>query len=1663
PVIDQLLNPGSAARWFVPTNDSLGRSWTLPAFDDISWAPGGASVGFDAAVTSAAPPVARAYSFDGNVADVSGHGYDGQNFGAQYSANVPPAVGAGQSLQFDGVANQVQVTDAVNPSAYTLAVWVSVDVVRPSSLIVRTDANGPNTSWSHQLRINSSGRFEHYVWDGSVRVVAATNTIQTGVWYHVVGAAASGGPMQIYVNGASSGGSVTIGNLWGGGSQWRFGTDSGQTPNFFKGRLDEAGIWHAVLGTNDLARLAAGTPPALLDGYRNLIGTDVQAALYRANTSLLLRLPFEVAPGVSYDRLTLNVRYDDGFVAYLNGAEVARRNAPQWLLWDSAATTNRTQLTVLQPETIDLSAFASGLVPGRNVIAVQALNAAAADPDFLFTAELSAREAPLTAGQANLAFNEVAAADSSSFFLELLNHGTADVTLSGCSIVSSGGGRFTFDGQTLYAGGFLTLSTNDLGFTVRPGDKCFLLGAGLSVLDGVKLENRLKGKLPSAPAGRWLYPASPSPGVTNLFALHNEIVINEIMYHAPPSYATNTTPPAMSKNDEQWIELYNRSASPVDLSGWRLDDAVSFTFPTNTILAPDAYLVIANNAAALRAQYPDITVLGDFGGKLSHRGSHLLLRDAQDNPANEVTYYADFPWPAYADGGSSSLELRDPRADNTVPESWAASNEGLKTTWRRYRYVARALNPGYSPNIYSFHEFRLGLLAEGEALLDNIAVVELSTNAPSRQLLQNTNFTAGDVKWRLLGNHSRSRVELDSDNPANPVLHLIAAGPMNYLENQLETTLKVGGTLVPVVAGRDYEISFDAKWLAGSPQVHTELYYNKVAATTLLDRPEHPGTPGRRNSTYVTNAGPTYTGLQNSPLLPGANATIVVSIHAADPDGLAGLTLHYAVNDGTWKSMPMFEQVPGSGSYTGTIPGQPAGSVIQFYVEGADALGAVSTCPAAGADSRALIKVDSPQRVPAKQTFRIIMTPADANLLHSFVNLMSDDLLGCTIIHNEREVFYNARIRLHGSMFSRPDASMTGFHVKFPADHLFRGSRGSVIVRRSGMVESFMKHILNQAGGIPANYDDIVYLVSHRSDNVGSARVNLANYDDTYVDSQFENANDGTVFKFEGIRVYETTDDGTPEGRKLPQPVDFVWSYDITNLGNDPEQYRWSMMIQNQRARDDYSRIVAMGKTFSLGGTALQQAAPTVIDVDEWARYFALQTLLGVVDIYGVDNPHNVAFYARPDNGQVVVLQNDWGFGFQLPTGTSIYGKNNVFKILKLPVYRRLYQGHLLDLMNSVCNRAYVARWAQHYTSVTGENYGSMPGYADARDASVRNQLAAQIPFEITSNGGSNLTVNTPTVTLNGRGWINVHDIRTAGQTNALPVTWLDDQRWQITLPLEAGANNLRLFAFDYHGAQVGQDSITVTTTVSEFPQRDFLRITELMYHPPAPGAAEIAAGFADSDDFEFIELLNTGPTNLSLLGVKFSVGITFDFTASAVTNLAPAQRVLIVKNKAAFDFRYGTNPLVAGEYSGSLNNGGELIRLVDEFGFVIQEFTYDDGGNWPAAADGAGSSLEVLDINGDYNEAANWQASVLVGGTPARPGLIRPAFDSVTYDGAQVRLRFHAAGEQSYTVYGCDSLTTEQWDALATVPSGGSTRIEEVLDDPPFGAPQRFYRLSTP
>ena len=181
------------------------------------------------------------------------------------------------------------------------------------------------------------------------------------------------------------------------------------------------------------------------------------------------------------------------------------------------------------------------------------------------------------------------------------------------------------------------------------------------------------------------------------------------------------------------------------------------------------------------------------------------------------------------------------------------------------------------------------------------------------------------------------------------------------------------------------------------------------------------------------------------------------------------------------------------------------------------------------------------------------------------------------------------------------------------------------------------------------------------------------------------------------------------------------------------------------------------------------------------------------------------------------------------------------------------------------------------------------------------------------------------------------------------------------------------------------------------------------------------------------------------------------------MTNLAPGACVLVVKNRSAFDFRYGTNRPVAGEYSGQLDNGGERIQLVDSYGGIILEFTYDDEAPWPTQADGQGRSLEVVDPGGNYNDPANWRASAVPGGTPGLASDVLPLFMTIRNDGTQIQIDFQAAAGQGYTVYWTDDLAAGQWSTLTTVPPGNSTRIETIRDDLPIQSPQRYYKLSTP
>lgn len=157
--------------------------------------------------------------------------------------------------------------------------------------------------------------------------------------------------------------------------------------------------------------------------------------------------------------------------------------------------------------------------------------------------------------------------------------------------------------------------------------------------------------------------------------------ITEIQYHPP---GTNVL--------AEWFELHNPGSAPLDLSHWRVTRGVSFEFPTNAILAPNAHLVIAADPTTFLALHPTITnVLGGWTGTLSDSGETLELQSPSGNESVAVDYATEgdwaarrlaapdrygkvgWEWFALHDGAGHTLELVNAALPATHGQNWASS------------------------------------------------------------------------------------------------------------------------------------------------------------------------------------------------------------------------------------------------------------------------------------------------------------------------------------------------------------------------------------------------------------------------------------------------------------------------------------------------------------------------------------------------------------------------------------------------------------------------------------------------------------------------------------------------------------------------------------------------------------------------------------------------------------------------------------------------------------------------------------------------------------------------------------------------------------------------------------------------------------------------------
>lgn len=284
-------------------------------------------------------------------------------------------------------------------------------------------------------------------------------------------------------------------------------------------------------------------------------------------------------------------------------------------------------------------------------------------------------------------------------------------------------------------------------------------------------------------------------------------------------------------------------------------------------------------------------------------------------------------------------------------------------------------------------------------------------------------------------------------------------------------------------------------------------------------------------------------------------------------------------------------------------------------------------------------------------------------------------------------------------------------------------------------------------------------------------------------------------------------------------------------------------------------------------------------------------------------------------------------------------------------------------------------------------------------------------------------------------------------------------------------------------------------TVATFFPPQDLqtLRVTEIHYNPPAAGAV-------DGDEFEFLELQNTGLVQLDLGGLSFS-GIAFTFPAG--TTLAPGAFFLLARNQTQLAARF-PGVVADGIYTGKLDNNGETLALVQGTS-VVWSFEYSDSGDWPTKADNGGMSLQRPDPAAIGNDAATWTAAAPTPGgalsladsdgdgmpdyfealhalsdaagdadgdgaanlaefnagtNPRNPASVFRLSVGTSPTPGMLRMVFEALGGRGYTVQFVDALGAP-WQRLVDIPPGEATRIESA--DIPAGLPRRFFRVITP
>ncbi len=1180
--------------------------------------------------------------------------------------------------------------------------------------------------------------------------------------------------------------------------------------------------------------------------------------------------------------------------------------------------------------------------------------------------------------------------------IELYNHGNSALNLSGCTLSDDAQtSKFVIPTNTVIAPrGFIYFTEAELGFSLNAaGETIYFKAPDARVLDALRFdaqENGISyGRVPDG--GDWTRLRALTFGTNNAVPFVSDVGFNEIMFH-----------PISADDDDQYVELYNHGTNALSLGGWKIGGGISFTFPSNQVVAANGYLVVARNASRLFLNYPQLNLantVGNFGGKLSHSGERITLTKPDDIVGtnalghletnhvdivvDEVTYGTGGRWGRWSDGGGSSLELIDARVDRRLAANWTDSDETAKAPWVTIEATG-VLDNG----IGAFSPLQLGLLDAGECLVDDVE----AWNASGVNCAGNPGFELGMNSLAFIGNHSRTSLETNSGYSGSVALHVRTADSIMTGPNAVQITL----TNTSFAAGQTATLRFKARWLRGCSEPVLRFWGCYLEATGRLAVPSNLGTPGLPNSRALNNGGPAIYQVTHDPAVPAANQPVIVSARVSDPDDVASFTLRYrldpssvttdiAMNDAGVNG----DAIAGDGVYSATLPGRPATNDIAFILLATDNLGANSRFPELVPDNaparECVVFFGDPSPTNLFGTYHLWLTQSNVNRWKSLPIMSNEDIDG-TLVYNNR-IIYNMGGRYSGGPFHQsydgPAGNKACHYIwTMPKDDLLLGSssfnqmhwpgndiQGDTIASNSNdptLQREQAAYMMMRALGVPWMYRRFVavYVNGTRRGKLmeDAYRANAGSAEDQY----FSGDTGGQFYKIQ--RWYEGSSSSLNSECLLHQ-------YITTGGAIKTARYRpnWSLK-DSGGSLSDYTNVYALITAANAYGQAnFADLLENVADMENWMRMSAANHAARNWDAFGARSGQNMDAWVSAQHRWTLFtidLSICWdnsiaGVGLFDTSADPVWGQ-----ILAKPKFRRMYDRALLELANGIMqpgtiNPVLDAKYAAFLAA--GLNPSS-PSGTESSIASQRSSILSQLGTLANATftlGATNFVTSSTSVTLSGSAGLQVVSISING-VNYTP-NWTTVSTWSLTVPAPAGSSNWTVEARDRYSSLVG-GSFVVSVQNSSVPESPVGNVVfnEIMFN------AAVSEG-------EYVELFNRSTSTAFDLSGWIVNGMGYTFPPGSV--LLPQKYLVLAKSSVVFASAY--NPLIPvfGTFDGNLQSDGETLSLIkpgltpDSY-LVVDRVRYEAIAPWPTTPiSPPGTSLQLVDSAQDNSRVANWAA----------------------------------------------------------------------------------------